>query len=159
MVSNMKSSVMIVTLILTGIFLFMKDKHEQDRNVRNNNPLNIREDDLVDYDWVGEHERDLDSEFEEFESVEYGFRAAYKVLLTYRNKRKLDTIAGIIGRWAPPSENDTQGYIDYVAKRLNFSPYETLSLERYPELINAMADKEGKNNWNIEHVKQGIALA
>lgn len=153
MVSSMKSSVMIVTLILTGVVLYMTN--QEHLNVRNNNPLNIRYNDRN--DWLGQVGETKG--FARFKSVEYGFRAAYKLLLNYRQNYGLITIAQIISRWAPSNENNTQGYIDYVAKRLNFSPYETLSLERYPELINAMADKEGKNNWNIEHVKQGIALA
>ncbi len=153
MVSSMKSSVMVVTLLLTGVVLYMANRSPL--NVRNNNPLNIRYNPAN--NWLGQIGEG--SGFARFESVEYGFRAAYKLLLTYRNNYGLETIAEIIERWAPPNENDTQGYIDFVANRLGRSRYVPLDVSEYPALINAMADKEGKNNWTLEDAKAGVLLA
>ncbi|MBZ6394980.1 structural protein [Pantoea brenneri] len=82
------------------------------RGIRNNNPGNIR--------W-GENWRGLvpgaqrtDKAFCQFVSPEYGIRAMMIILTHYQMQHGLSTIAGIIHRWAPPDENDTQAYIDSV---------------------------------------------
>ncbi|TMO64444.1 hypothetical protein [Pseudoalteromonas aurantia] len=144
----------------------MSQQKRVNRNVRNNNPMNLREDHRVDYDWVGEAEEDWDPEFEEFISPEYGFRAGYRTLMTYRNHRGLDTVAGIIGRWAPDSENDTPAYIAYIREKLGIHPNvtnfwdDTVPMERYPDLMYWMAEKEGaKGAYSIEQIERGIALA
>ena len=51
------------------------------RGIRNNNPLNIRKGN----DWQGERHPQTDKEFEEFESLTMGFRAAFKLLKNYMN--------------------------------------------------------------------------
>lgn len=40
----------------------------------------------------------------------------------------VNTIAGVISKWAPPNENDTKGYIAAVARRLNMSPDQKIDL-------------------------------
>lgn len=50
-----------------------------------------------------------------FSNVAYGFRAAF-VLLSNYIKQDTRTIEDIIKRWAPPSENDTERYISFVAE-------------------------------------------
>ncbi|SNY70955.1 hypothetical protein SAMN02744778_03106 [Pantoea sp. GL120224-02] len=37
------------------------------------------------------------------------------ILTHYQTQHALNTISGIIHRWAPPEENDTQAYIDSVS--------------------------------------------
>lgn len=81
------------------------------RGIRNNNPLNIRKGSP----WQGLRTEQTDSEFCQFISMEWGFRAAFKVLFTYLAKR-VDTVDKIIRRWAPPSENNTENYITTVCK-------------------------------------------
>jgi hypothetical protein len=44
----------------------------------------------------------------------WGLRAAFKVLRTYIHKHKLTTVEGIINRWAPKSENNTEHYVHRV---------------------------------------------
>lgn len=56
--------------------------------LRNNNPLNIRKTKEV---WVGEKVPLADPNFKQFESVEYGHRAAFVNLGTY-NSRGWNTI-------------------------------------------------------------------
>ncbi len=53
-----------------------------------------------------------------FRSPEWGIRALVKIIQTYERKYSLDTVRGIINRWAPPVENDTGSYISQVAKAL-----------------------------------------
>ncbi|MCG5241412.1 structural protein [Azospirillum doebereinerae] len=83
------------------------------RGIRNNNPGNLRHGDP----WQGLSDRQPDTAFCTFEDPIYGLRALMKVLLAYRTKHKLRTIAQAIARWAPPNENDTPAYIATVARR------------------------------------------
>ena len=51
--------------------------------------------------------------FQMFRSESYGVRAAYVILTNYI-KNGCNTIESIISRWAPPCENNTQNYINFV---------------------------------------------
>jgi hypothetical protein len=82
------------------------------RGERNNNPGNIR---ISSTQWLGKIPGH-DAAFETFSSVEYGIRALAKILITYQEKHGLKTIRQIINRWAPPSENDTNSYVNSVAR-------------------------------------------
>ncbi len=84
------------------------------RGIRNNNPGNIRWGD----EWKGlvlEVQR-TDKSFCQFKAPEFGIRAMIIILRNYQSKYGLKTITGIIKRWAPPNENDTQAYIRSVAQ-------------------------------------------
>lgn len=56
--------------------------------------------------------------FCKFEREVYGVRALIRTLRTYVVHHHLCTVSSIISRFAPPSENDTQSYIDYVCKMM-----------------------------------------
>ncbi|OCA55154.1 structural protein [Photorhabdus namnaonensis] len=84
------------------------------RGIRNNNPGNIRWGD----DWKGlvpESQR-TDKSFCQFVSPEYGIRPMVKVIRNYNSKYGINTVSGIIKRWAPPNENNTDAYISHVCK-------------------------------------------
>ena len=83
------------------------------RGLRNNNPLNIR---LSRTPWQGEVRPSQDKAFCRFRSPAYGYRAALKLLRNYSLVHGCHTVRTIISRWAPPSENDTKGYISTVCK-------------------------------------------
>jgi len=74
-----------------------------------NNPLNIRYN--PNNDWLGQVS--VDNGFCVFTSEFCGMRAALIVLLSYR-KKGLHSISDIVNCWAPPCENPTQDYIDFV---------------------------------------------
>ena len=84
------------------------------RGYRNNNPGNIRLDGVH---WKGEKEPSTDKEFKQFETMAYGYRAAFRVIRTYINNYKCDTIRKIISRFAPSNENHTENYIRVVSER------------------------------------------
>ena len=113
---------------------------------RNNNPLNIRK--VPGVRWRGE----LPSiqggagggSFVRFESIEWGVRAALKLLRTYRDKYAATSIKEIITRWAPPTENNTEGYIDAVCRLTSFGGNERLTEKEWPALIKAMAVIESR---------------
>lgn len=90
------------------------------RGIRNNNPGNIRWGD----DWQGlvAKSRRTDKAFCQFTAPEFGIRAMIIILRNYQRRRGLNTITGIINRWAPSSENNTQAYINSVAQATGVAP-------------------------------------
>ncbi len=86
------------------------------RGFRNNNPLNIRKGVSR---WEGRAKEQNDAEFVTFCSMAMGYRAAWKLMDSYRLrllKQGLSyTLNNIILCWAPPAEgNDTHAYIQAV---------------------------------------------
>ena len=93
------------------------------RGIRNNNPLNIRRGSQ----WQGLSRTQSDPSFCQFETLEWGWRAAFYLLTkTYFQKYSLDTIRKIISRWAPESENNTRAYIQNVSRLTGISADEPL---------------------------------
>lgn len=95
------------------------------RGERNNNPGNI---DQSNIHWLGKLARPTDSRFEQFESPFYGIRALASNLLTYWRRYGLNTVRGIVNRWAPPVENATDSYVSAVANDVGVAPDDPLSL-------------------------------
>lgn len=89
------------------------------RGLRNNNPGNIRQSSVR---YSGEVPQSIDAAFKQFESIEYGYRAMFVLIYTYQRKYGLNTIADIIARYAPATENHTQKYIDAVSDWSGVSP-------------------------------------
>lgn len=83
------------------------------RGLRNNNPANIR---LTKDRWLGMSDEQTDKVFVQFDKRVYGIRALMVLLRNYYVNYNLRTVRGIIGRFAPPNENDTSTYIAYVAR-------------------------------------------
>lgn len=85
------------------------------RGLRNNNPGNIR---LSKDKWQGLRERQEDSEFFQFVSIEWGYRALMRTLQNYRKLHGCKTVSDFIRRWAPECENNTSGYINRVCSEM-----------------------------------------
>jgi hypothetical protein len=85
------------------------------RGLRNNNPGNIRNSST---EWQGEITPSKDKFFKQFTSMAYGYRAVIKLLQNYRKLYHLKTVAELINRWAPPTENKTSAYIIRVCKEM-----------------------------------------
>lgn len=109
------------------------------RGLRNNNPLNIE---AGTFTQGQPGYQGSDGRFAQFASMDHGIAAANGLLDTYQKQYGLNTVGGIIGRWAPPGENDTRGYAASVAGRLGVSPDQPLTPEQRPALIAAMAQFE-----------------
>ena len=98
----------------------MSNEVKLPRGIRNNNPLNIRK--SADK-WQGLSTLQEDKEFFQFETIEWGWRAAFVILCkTYYGKYKLRTIRDIVSRWAPPKENNTPAYIRHVSDYTGIGP-------------------------------------
>lgn len=84
------------------------------RGIRNNNPGNI---DRNTTKWQGmADDQSSDPRFVVFKTPQFGIRAMGIVLLTYEHKYGINTIRKAVNRWAPPTENNTDAYIEAVCK-------------------------------------------
>ena len=108
----------------------MSNEVKEPRGIRNNNPLNIR---LSKDKWQGQVNANNSSPsptgegrgeavFCQFETMAYGWRAAFLLLHTYMSKYKLTTVRKIIYRWAPPNENNTAAYTNHVCYLAHLDP-------------------------------------
>lgn len=110
------------------------------RGIRNNNPGNIRHN--KNNDWLGMASAQTDSAFVQFSEPRYGVRALARVLTSYE-RSGLRTVAGLIGRWAPASENNTSAYVGAVASELHVAPDQALDVRSYlPRLTAAIIKHE-----------------
>ena len=112
------------------------------RGIRNNNPLNIRR--VAGTKWKGQRTEQTDKSFVQFESLEWGIRAAFCILDTYRRKYQDVCVEDIINRWAPPSENATSEYIRTVCRLTGFGGKERLREQQWLLLVQVMALVESK---------------
>ena len=140
------------------------------RGIRNNNPLNIRH--SADR-WQGARVEQTDDAFVQFDTMAYGYRAAWKVLDTYftrfSRERKVYNVRNIIGRWAPPTENDTDAYIRAVLVMSGLGGNESFArparatcYERLERLVRAMTTVEcgiPYKEVDVEAIRQGFDLA
>lgn len=94
------------------------------RGLRNNNPGNIE---ASTDRWEGQ--AGSDGRFATFDTPEAGIRALARTLLAYQDKHGLNTVEGIIGRWAPPRENNTKAYARAVADAIGFETTTPLDLK------------------------------
>jgi len=85
------------------------------RGIRNNNPLNIRDNAQF---WQGEIGENKDPGYEEFVSMAFGCRAGLKLLKNYVSQGN-DNLYKIINKWAPATDgNSPASYISIVKRVL-----------------------------------------
>ena len=97
----------------------------QPRGIRNNNPLNIEAGSFTSGQpgFTGS-----DGRYAKFETPEHGLAAADKLLVSYASKG-INTIGGIVNRWAPPGDNNpTSTYAGFVAKELGVDPDQNINM-------------------------------
>lgn len=66
--------------------------------------------------------------FQQMESPEVGIKAIDENLKTYGEKHGINTLRGVINRWAPASENDTESYIKNVSQKTGLKPDDKIDL-------------------------------
>ena len=140
------------------------------RGTRNNNPLNIRR--SADR-WEGTRSEQTDPSFVQFETMAYGYRAAWKTLESYWNHfhrmRQPFNVTTIIRRWAPPTENDTQNYIRTVLLLTGLGGKENLpqpsrgvDIAKLERLLTAMTTMECGTPFaqvDTQAIREGFDLA
>ena len=129
--------------------------------MRNHNPLNIRRSEKT--HWLGQEARQTDREFVQFRCDLMGYRAAFRILHTYVELYKLNTLRGIIGRWAPPEDgNLTSQYVNMVSNFSGISPGAVIAYEDEPTmlaLVSAMARVESGATADSELLRKAYELA
>lgn len=154
---NEERNIMAFSLIATGIgflVLYLKNRGKKQtiktnssnmnttlpRGYRNNNPLNIRLNSAN--AWDGKVANNTDGVFEQFVSMEYGYRAALKLIRNYINNYGLNTVTKIITKWAPNNENNTANYINRVCETTGWLPSKVIdpyNMQDMCDLAYAMA--------------------
>ncbi|HTQ99566.1 MAG TPA: hypothetical protein VMH83_06230 [Candidatus Acidoferrum sp.] len=162
---------LIAAAAAAGLWLYMNNQatddtsiaDEQDaddmtlQNNGNNNPGNIR---ASDQSWLGKIADGVTSAFERFVSPEYGVRAVAIIFQNYYTRYGLDTVRDLITRYAPPSENDTENYANFVAGRLGVSPDTPLNVPQVlPELVAAVLQMESGTVVTPDYVRQAMQAA
>lgn len=127
------------------------------RGIRNNNPGNLRHGEK----WMGLSPGQGDPAFCTFVSPEYGIRALGKVLLNYQARHRLRTVAQIIERFAPPSENNTGVYTRQVATALGVEPDAAVNVRKVlPALVRAIIKHEnGAQPYDDVTLTLGVNMA
>ena len=145
-----------ITLAVAAIFMVKGDKpiKSKVRGIRNNNPGNLRKTGIP---WLGKVVPGTDAAFEQFKTMPYGIRAMLLDIIG-KHKRGLDTIQELIYVWAPPFENDTEGYIKSVSSRTGISKNVIFSptKDNFIKIAKAMAGVENgpdvllipEKDWN-----------
>lgn len=72
-------------------------------------------------------------------TIEYGYRAAFLILRRYIRRWHKNTIRAIISTWAPPVENNTTKYVDFVAKEMAIDPDEVIKYEDKDTMVKLVA--------------------
>lgn len=137
----------------------MKLNYKNTRGHRNNNPLNIRR---TSDNWRGMSEVQQDKDFVTFDSLAYGFRAAFRIIHNgYKVIPIRNTLKSIITRWAPPNENDTKRYINFVSAFVGRPPSAVLDYEDENLMISvvrAMAYMETGNWYSFLDIESGYRM-
>lgn len=130
--------------------------YTQPRGIRNNNPLNLEY-------RPGQGAASSDGRFGVYSDMEGGVAAASRQLLLYQDRDRLNTIKGIISKWAPPSDhNDTAGYIKQVSDMLKVDPDQQIDLHdpnMMAALIIGMGRRESGKILSPDVVLRGVNRA
>lgn len=129
------------------------------RGLRNNNPLNIRRNGTR---WKGLAKEQSDKSFFCFDSPAWGYRAAIITLRNYKKIHGLHSLREWILRWAPPCENNTEVYIDFVCNRTgykdDFAP-DVYCKEQMCAVVSAMSEMENGVSAISKDVEDGWLLS
>jgi hypothetical protein len=123
---------------------------------KSNNPGNIRTSDGN--AWQGKTTQP-GSQFEAFDTPENGIRAMGVLLGNYA-KQGVNTLGGIVGKWAPPNENQTDALITNASKRTGFDPNQPLDLNdpavRTKVVQALLLQEQGKMPYGQDVVQAGV---
>ncbi len=131
------------------------------RGLADNNPGNLRA--MPGTLWLGQTGVDAHG-FVLFDAPAHGLRALARTLLDYDLRHGLDTVRGVIARWAPPADgNDTAAYIDDVARRLGVDADAMLDLVD-PVLLAALVaaivwHEQGEQPFPNDLIAAAVAAA
>ena len=135
------------------------------RGLRNNNGGNLR----TGSPWRGlaephemTDEQLAEDEFCVFIAPIYGIRALCKLLINYNTRHGLNTIRGIISRYAPASENDLEAYIHHIAVAVGYGADHELNIYSHAvmrRLVVAIITHENGACPYSHEIDDGMLLA
>lgn len=135
-------------------------KKQLSRGIRNNNPGNIENNGIA---WNGLSDTQTDNRFYQFNDPVYGVRAIAKIIKTYSNKYGINTVRGIIDRWAPPFENDTDSYVKHVSAVVGVDPDQFIDVHNkavMTALVTTIIEHEnGDQPYDIKLIQDGVMMA
>lgn len=159
----MMKSLLVVALAAVSVVYMMNrttkvDGTKEPRGIRNNNPGNIEYTGVA---WKGLANPPSDGRFMRFVDPAWGLRALARVLVNYQRLHGINTVRGIINRWAPSFENNTTAYMSHVADYLEVGVDEEINIEeRLFDLIVVIVQHEnGKQPYSVKQINDGIKLA
>jgi hypothetical protein len=123
---------------------------------RNNNPGNLRA--SPNFTWTGQTGVDKNG-FCVFKDATAGIRALTINLHTHYARYDLTTVRGLITRHAPPGENNTGAYVDFVAGRLGVLPSTPIAFDKVTvsKLVRAIIHmKLGRDVYENSVVMAGV---
>ena len=126
--------------------------------VKNNNPCNLKA--IPGKPWAGQKGVDYRG-FAIFENEVYGLRGWLKNAWDSEKMYGTDTVHEIISKCSPPNENDTNGYIRFVAENLGVSPHEKINLkdkDKAMGLLSLVAKKESSAKYPKETYEQAYTM-
>jgi hypothetical protein len=101
--------------------------------------------------------------YAQFESPEYGLRALSRLLGTYGQQRGINTLRGLVSRYAPKSDNPEsfENYIKYMSDKLGVDPDEEFDLAgRRSDLIPAIVGfEQGQQPFSKDQISRAIAAS
>lgn len=105
--------------------------------IAENNFFNIRKGSK----WIGSHGSTRG--FVDFDSPAYCVRAAWIIICQTYRRRGILTISQIIKNFAPPKENDTDKYIEFVCQQMSCFPFDIPSSKfDFCRLLSCMSQYE-----------------
>ena len=104
-----------------------------------------------------------DPRFEQFVAPQWGIRAIAGTLQAYYDKHGLDTVKGLIDRWAPPTENITSAYVSDVCIDAKLAPDQKLNLADYSTMLGIVVGiihhENGRQPYSDAILEEGLKLA
>lgn len=135
------------------------------RGIRNHNPGNLI--DLgIDWDGLATQEQrteaqKTESKFCVFSAPWWGIRAMAKLLTRYYYHDNLQTVAGMVSKYAPGHENPTDAYTDNIASQLMVTPggHLDLNFNSLAIMVRAMINFENGGQPYTWEIPAGIIMA
>ncbi|WP_129551810.1 hypothetical protein [Komagataeibacter xylinus] len=129
------------------------------RGIRNNNPGNLQ--------YEGQAGAHMETgtnrpRYAAFPTMDAGIQALQKQLVLYNN-RGLNSVASILPKYAPATENDTDGYIASLSRQMHVAPNTPLDLTNpavQRQMIYGISNVEnGHDSVSLDQIDRAIGRA
>ena len=122
------------------------------RGLRNNNPGNLVRTGIS---WQGKvaHAQNSDPQFEQFTSLAYGLRAMM-IDIAGDIAEGTNTLTALVNEYAPPSENNTNSYVNFVSQATGILPDVQIPMSKtiFLALIKAKVMMENGTNAANQYI-------